>query len=89
MTTEYEDGRKVQEVLDLAKEEDNQKVQEAMDNPDVKKITLVKMDGNMRNKPCPCGSGKKMKKCCGFNNPNKMETKHVHGADCECQEVVE
>ena len=23
-----------------------------------------------RNDPCPCGSGKKYKKCCGFNNPS-------------------
>ncbi|MGN1105021.1 MAG: SEC-C metal-binding domain-containing protein [Huintestinicola sp.] len=21
-----------------------------------------------RNEPCPCGSGKKYKKCCGMNN---------------------
>ena len=25
----------------------------------------IKMNGNNRNKPCPCGSGKKFKKCCG------------------------
>jgi len=24
-----------------------------------------------RNKPCPCGSGKKFKKCCARNNPDK------------------
>ena len=23
--------------------------------------------GNSRNAPCPCGSGKKLKKCCGAN----------------------
>jgi len=23
-----------------------------------------------RNSPCPCGSGKKFKKCCGFDNPS-------------------
>ncbi len=26
-----------------------------------------------RNDPCPCGSGKKYKKCCGFNNPSLQE----------------
>ena len=25
----------------------------------------VKMNGKNRNKPCPCGSGKKFKNCCG------------------------
>ena len=24
----------------------------------------VRKKGSMRNKPCPCGSGKKYKKCC-------------------------
>jgi len=27
--------------------------------------TLIKMRGADRNKPCPCGSGRKMKHCCG------------------------
>ncbi|MCJ7501118.1 SEC-C domain-containing protein, partial [bacterium] len=29
----------------------------------------VKRDGRKvgRNEPCPCGSGKKFKKCCGVN----------------------
>jgi len=27
--------------------------------------TVVGMRGNERNKPCPCKSGKKFKKCCG------------------------
>ena len=25
---------------------------------------LTRQRGNMRNRPCPCGSGKKFKKCC-------------------------
>ena len=31
--------------------------------------TLKNADGSKvgRNDPCPCGSGKKYKKCCGFN----------------------
>jgi len=24
-----------------------------------------------RNDPCPCGSGKKYKKCCGINEPGE------------------
>jgi len=26
-----------------------------------------------RNDPCPCGSGKKMKKCCAAASPKKFE----------------
>lgn len=32
-----------------------------------KKITVVKADKVGRNDPCPCGSGKKYKNCCGVN----------------------
>ena len=28
-------------------------------------INPLRNDGNLRNKPCPCNSGKKVKKCCG------------------------
>lgn len=30
--------------------------------------TVIKEDKIGRNDPCPCGSGKKYKKCCGANN---------------------
>ncbi len=30
-------------------------------------ISTGKLKGRDRNKPCPCGSGKKYKKCCGIN----------------------
>ena len=33
----------------------------------VKKQPVVKKDKVGRNDPCPCGSGKKYKKCCGIN----------------------
>lgn len=32
-----------------------------------KSKTIVKEDKVGRNDPCPCGSGKKYKKCCGMN----------------------
>lgn len=35
-------------------------------NPDVFERRQKRRVG--RNEPCPCGSGKKYKKCCGFNN---------------------
>lgn len=41
-------------------------------------------DGEMRNRPCPCGSGKKYKKCCyhkkrGYREtaPGQWECKHT------------
>jgi len=30
-----------------------------------RKTPAAKILGSARNKPCPCGSGKKLKKCCG------------------------
>jgi hypothetical protein len=28
-----------------------------------------------RNDPCPCGSGKKFKKCCEMNKPKGLQTR--------------
>jgi hypothetical protein len=33
--------------------------------PDLNKTTIVNENKVGRNEPCPCGSGKKYKKCCG------------------------
>jgi len=33
--------------------------------PDLYKTTVVSDKNIGRNEPCPCGSGKKYKKCCG------------------------
>jgi len=33
--------------------------------PDLNKTTIVNDRKTGRNEPCPCGSGKKFKKCCG------------------------
>lgn len=32
-------------------------------------LTIIKNNVIGRNDPCPCGSGKKYKKCCGYGNP--------------------
>ena len=34
---------------------------------DLEEGTIVKGEKIGRNDPCPCGSGKKYKKCCGAN----------------------
>ena len=38
------------------------------DGSSVKKPVVKKTEKIGRNDPCPCGSGKKYKKCCGFNS---------------------
>ena len=37
------------------------------DDAPVRKTSPVRKQKVGRNDPCPCGSGKKYKKCCGFN----------------------
>ena len=37
------------------------------DVPKVKKMNKDRRKGWMRNRPCPCGSGTKFKKCCWEN----------------------
>ena len=41
--------------------------------PPVKPVQADKTPG--RNDPCPCGSGKKYKKCCGKQDPNAKKKK--------------
>jgi len=42
-----------------------------------------------RNEPCPCGSGKKFKKCCALNNPKKSEKDYFDGVkDAKSEEEV-
>ena len=40
--------------------------------PEKKKPVVIKKGDRVgRNDPCPCGSGKKYKKCCGANLPDE------------------
>ena len=41
--------------------------QSAIDNPDVNRTVVRETPKVGRNDPCPCGSGKKYKNCCGRN----------------------
>lgn len=73
--------RNVQEIKDnlldyttqMNDEESNKRLEELQERIDVMKETQVEQvvrNGHKihRNDPCPCGSGKKYKKCCGKNN---------------------
>ena len=57
--------------------EDEKRAQEALlklnhhDNVDIDKEDVVVEKKISRNDPCPCGSGKKYKQCCGKSGPKK------------------
>lgn len=42
---------------------------------------LTSMAKPARNDPCPCGSGKKYKKCCLPKDQAKADAEHAHGDD--------
>ena len=78
-TTEMMDGSKHLQFFGQREEEGEtpeqfaerkiKHAQEKLRNPEVNKYTQLKVG---RNDPCPCGSGKKFKKCC-LNKVNKPE----------------
>ncbi len=63
----YEERQKMTQEL----EELNRKMREKTDELLAEKKSLIKHLSSVRkiypNDPCPCGSGKKFKKCCGKN----------------------
>ena len=72
--------RNIQEIKDnlldyttqMNDEESNKRLEELQERIDVMKETrveqVIRKDKKIhRNDPCPCGSGKKYKKCCGKN----------------------
>lgn len=59
-------SRKKRELHNTDIEEEQLELERELDcweNPETKRE--VKYPGTGRNAPCPCGSGKKYKKCCG------------------------
>jgi len=65
-----EEAKKEQEALDRLKKEMASTVEEiTLNNEESKKPVIEKKVA--RNAPCPCGSGKKYKQCCGQSGPKK------------------
>ena len=62
MEQTLEDGRKLREFFTLNCQATLDKINAAVRNPETKEVRVLKVG---RNEPCPCGSGKKYKKCCG------------------------
>ncbi|HRZ34069.1 MAG TPA: preprotein translocase subunit SecA [Candidatus Moranbacteria bacterium] len=60
----YSGGGEVQQ-FSSAKQESGIKNQESGNKEEKKSLPIVNKDKVGRNDPCPCGSGKKYKKCCG------------------------
>jgi preprotein translocase subunit SecA len=65
-----EEARREQEALDKLKESMEASVEEiSLNNAESSSTTTEKKIA--RNAPCPCGSGKKYKQCCGKSGPKK------------------
>jgi preprotein translocase subunit SecA len=67
MESPEEEAAKMAEQLDLQRKFDEaaRQLNNQLENDEVgvKKVA--------RNEPCPCGSGKKYKQCCGKSGPKK------------------
>jgi len=64
-----EEARREQEALERLKNEMEASVEDISLNNEEKKPAVEKKIA--RNSPCPCGSGKKYKQCCGQSGPKK------------------
>lgn len=65
-----EEARREQEALDKLKEAMEASVEDiSLNNEESSSATVEKKIA--RNAPCPCGSGKKYKQCCGKSGPKK------------------
>ena len=65
-----EEAKREQEALERLKKEMESSVEEiSLNTEEPKKAPIEKKIA--RNSPCPCGSGKKYKQCCGQSGPKK------------------
>ncbi len=65
-----EDAQKEQEALEKMKEEMEEATENLITNLDQEMV--ANSDKKIaRNEPCPCGSGKKYKQCCGKSGPKR------------------
>ena len=64
-----EEAKREQEALERLKKEMEASVEDISLSSEEKKPVLEKKIA--RNSPCPCGSGKKYKQCCGQSGPKK------------------
>jgi len=65
-----EDAQKEQEAIDKMKEKMEEATENLVTNLEQEKIADSEKK-IARNEPCPCGSGKKYKQCCGKSGPKR------------------
>ena len=65
-----DDARKEQEALEKLKEEMEESIENVVTNVDQQAV-MSSEKKIARNEPCPCGSGKKFKQCCGKSGPKR------------------
>jgi preprotein translocase subunit SecA len=65
-----EESEKFIEELEKLKEIEK-KQNELKQETNIKKEPIIAQKKPRRNEPCPCGSGKKYKQCCGISGPKK------------------
>jgi preprotein translocase subunit SecA len=65
-----EDAQKEQEALEKMKEQMEESIEDIVTNIDQEAV-ISSEKKIARNEPCPCGSGKKYKQCCGKSGPKR------------------
>ncbi|WP_421716951.1 preprotein translocase subunit SecA [Arcobacter arenosus] len=65
-----EDAQKEQEALEKMKEQMEESIDDIVTNIDQEAV-ISSEKKIARNEPCPCGSGKKYKQCCGKSGPKR------------------
>lgn len=65
-----EDAQKEQEALERMKAQMEESTENLVTNVDQEKVASSEKK-IARNEPCPCGSGKKYKQCCGKSGPKR------------------
>ncbi len=65
-----EDAQKEQQALEKMKEQMEESIEDIVTNIDQEALTSSEKK-IARNEPCPCGSGKKYKQCCGKSGPKR------------------
>ena len=71
---EFENQKEIEESLEKMKDELESEVSNAIENnftQESQNSGIIHTKKPKRNEPCPCGSGKKYKQCCGVSGPKK------------------
>ena len=62
-----DDEKEIADAIELYLQREGFNILKANDGKEKEKATPKRVNKIGRNEPCPCGSGKKYKNCCGKN----------------------